>query len=184
VLRGIFLLRAREIAWFNQEGADRLFPDAWEAYVAPIPEAERGDLLEAFRRRLTSSDETVRLAAARAWSIWEGSTSRLLMDPTMIARCSGDAFALTVASIENHYIVNRGFFDCDGQLLRDVGRIRHIPAVIVQGRYDVVCPMDSAWALHRAWPEAELVVVPDAGHSANEPGISSALVSATNKFAR
>lgn len=184
VLRGIFLLRAREVAWFYQEGASWLFPDAWEPYREAIPEAERGDFLSAYHRRLTGSDRAVQLACARAWSVWEGSTSRLVVDPEMIRRCAQDVFALAFARIECHYFVNRGFFEVDGQLLRDVDRIRHIPAVIVQGRYDVVCPLQSAWDLHRAWPESQLVVVPDAGHSAHEPGITRALVEATDRFAR
>jgi proline iminopeptidase len=184
VLRGIFLLREAEVQWFYQRGASMIFPDAWEQYVAPIPEAERGDLLAAYYARLMGDDPAAQLAAARAWSVWEGSTSRLIPDPALIARFGADVFALTFARIECHYFVNKGFFARDGQLLEDVGRIRHIPAVIVQGRYDVVCPLDSAWALHRAWPEAELVIVPDAGHSANEPGISRALVAATDRFAQ
>jgi proline iminopeptidase len=184
VLRGIFLLRQKEIDWFYQRGADALFPDAWESYLAPIPESERGDLLHAFHRRLTSDDAVTRIAAAKAWSIWEGRTSTLLPSPELVARTSGEAFALAFARIECHYFVNRGFLTHDSQLLDDVARIRQIPAVIVQGRYDVVCPMESAWALHRAWPEAELVVVPDAGHSASEPGNVSALVEATDRFAR
>jgi proline iminopeptidase len=182
VLRGIFLLRKQEIDWFYQRGASALFPDAWEAYLAPIPEAERGDLLHAYHRRLTSDDASVRLEAAKSWSIWEGSTSRLYTDPELIARSSGDEFAEAFARIECHYFVNGGFMP-EGQLLADAGSIQHIPGVIVQGRYDVVCPMESAWALHKAWPRSELVVIPDAGHSAREPGISRALVAATGKFA-
>jgi proline iminopeptidase len=184
VLRGIFLIRAREIAWFYQEGASWLFPDAWEAYRDAIPEAERGDFLHAYHRRLTGDDEHARIQCARAWSVWEGSTSRLLVDADSVRRCAQDAFALAFARIECHYFVNQGFFEVDGQLLRDVHRIRHIPTVIVQGRYDVVCPMESAWALHRAWPESTLIVVPDAGHSAHEVGITRALVEATDRFAR
>jgi proline iminopeptidase len=182
VLRGIFLLRKQEIDWFYQRGTSAIFPDAWEQYLAPIPESERGDLLHAFHRRLTSEDPAVRLAAARAWSVWEGSTSKLLPDADMIARFSTDHFAEAFARIECHYFVNRGFLSRDAQLLEDVDRIRHIPAVIVQGRYDIVCPMESAWALHRAWPEAEFTVVPDAGHSMHEPGITRALVAATDRF--
>lgn len=181
VLRGIFLLRKTEIDWFYQDGASRLFPDAWEHYLAPIPPAERGDLLHAYHRRLTSADPRVRLEAARAWSIWEGSTSTLFPDEDLVARTGEEEFALAFARIENHYFVNNGFMD-EGQLLRDVDRIRHLPTVIVQGRYDVVCPMDSAWALHRAFPEAKLVVVQDAGHSAMEPGITHALIEATDRF--
>jgi proline iminopeptidase len=186
VLRGIFLLRAKEIAWFYQEGASMIFPDAWEGYLAPIPEAERGDLLHAYHRRLTGDDPAVQLEAAKAWSTWEGATSRLYTDPTMLARVGEDRFALAFARIECHYFVHKGFLRSDTQLLDDAAVLRKagIPGVIVQGRYDVVCPMDSAWRLHRAWPEAQLVVVPDAGHSANEPGITRALVDATDAFAR
>jgi len=182
VLRGIFLLRKSEIDWFYQRGANALFADAWEHYVAPIPENERHDLLHAYHKRLTSNDAVVRTAAARAWSVWEASTSRLHVDPTLVASFDEDAFAEAFARIECHYFVNGGFMR-EGQLLEEAGRIRQIPGVIVQGRYDVVCPMESAWALHKAWPESELVIVPDAGHSAREPGIARALVAATDRFA-
>lgn len=182
VLRGIFLLRRSEIEWFYQRGASALFADAWEDYLAPIPEAERGDLLAAYHRRLTSDDAATRQQAARAWSVWEGSTSCLHPNPELIARTAGDAFALAFARIECHYFVNKGFFEKETQLLDNVGAIRNIPAVIVQGRYDVVCPMESAWALHRAWPEADLKIVGDAGHAASEPGIVHELVSATDAF--
>jgi proline iminopeptidase len=183
VLRGIFLLRKWEIDWFYQQGTSRLFPDAWERFLAPIPPAERGNLLHAYHERLTSDDPEVALEAAKAWSIWEGSTSCLRTDPELVARMGGDKFALAFARIECHYFVNRGFFAKDGQLLDDVAAIRHIPGVIVQGRYDVVCPPESAYDLARAWPEAKLVIVPDAGHSAMEPGILHELVSATDRFA-
>jgi len=182
VLRGIFLLRKREIDWFYQEGASRLFPDAWEDYLAPIPPAERGDLVRAYYARLTSDDASVRQSAARAWSIWEARTSSLLPNEEGIARMGADEFSLAFARIECHYFVNGGFFDADDQLVRDAHAIRHIPSVIAQGRYDVVCPMDSAWALHRAWPEADLRIVADAGHTAFEPGIIHELVSATDRF--
>ncbi|MBS2028619.1 MAG: prolyl aminopeptidase [Deltaproteobacteria bacterium] len=182
VLRGIFLLRKQEIDWFYQRGTSAMFADAWEHYLEPIPEAERGDLLHAYHRRLTSDDAETRMRAARAWSIWEGATSTLLPNPELMQRYSGDAFAIAFARIECHYFVNKGFMRTDAQLLEDVPRIRSIPGVIVQGRYDVVCPMESAWALHRAWPEAKLVIVPDAGHSANEPGNTSALIEATDSF--
>jgi proline iminopeptidase len=182
VLRGIFMLRKQEIDWFYQGGASALFPDAWEGYLAPIPEGERHDLLHAYHRRLTSDDPAVRTAAARAWSIWEGSTSHLYVDPEEVGRTGEEQFALAFARIECHYFVNRGFFQPETQLLDGVPRIRHIPAVIVQGRYDVVCPMETAWALHRAWPEAEFRLVPDAGHSAFEPGIVHELVEATDRF--
>jgi proline iminopeptidase len=182
VLRGIFLLRRREIDWFYQEGASRIYPDAWEPYLAAIPEAERGDLLAAYHRRLTSEDPATRLRAARAWSVWEGSTSRLLPDPELIAHTADDHFAIAFARIECHYFVNRGFLETDGWLLEQAQRLRKIPGVIVHGRYDVVCPLESAWALHRAWPEAELRIVPDAGHAASEAGIVHELVTATDRF--
>jgi proline iminopeptidase len=186
VLRGIFLLRRSELEWFYQdsEGAASLFPDLWEHYVAPIPGNERHDMMRAYYKRLTSSDARERNAAARAWSVWEGATSHLRSDPSYVSKMRETEFAAAFARIECHYFVNGGFLECDDQLLRDVPKIRHIPAVIVQGRYDVVCPMRSAWHLHRAWPEAELVIVPDAGHSAFEPGIARALRRATDKFAR
>lgn len=182
VLRGIFMLRRAELEWFYQYGASEIFPDAWEAYLAPIPPEERGDLLQAYHRRLTSKDETTRLEAARAWSVWEASTSHLYQDAGQIERFGQDRFALAFARIESHYFVNGGFMRQPDQLLADIHRIRHVPGVIVQGRYDVVCPMRTAWELHRAWPEAELTVVPDAGHSAFEPGIVDALVRATDDF--
>ncbi|MCE5231735.1 MAG: prolyl aminopeptidase [Mizugakiibacter sp.] len=182
VLRGIFMLRRWELEWFYQRGCDATFPDAWERYLAPIPPAERGDLMGAYHRRLTHADAAVRLEAARAWSMWEGATSFLLQDPGYIEASGEDEFALAFARIECHYFVHGGFFAEDGQLLRDVHRLRGIPAVIVQGRYDVVCPPRSAWDLHRAWPEAELNIVPDAGHSAFEPGITHALIEATDRF--
>ncbi len=182
VLRGIFLCRPKEIRWFYQEGASAVYPDAWEHYVKVIPEAERADLLGAFHRRLTSEDEAVRLEAARAWSIWEGSTSKLYPDENLIAHFGDPQFALAFARIECHYFMNNAFFETDNYLIENVGKIRHIPAVIVQGRYDVVCPLMSAWELHQAWPEADLRIIPDAGHSALEPGTRSALVEATDRF--
>lgn len=183
VLRGIFMLRRSELLWFYQSGCDALYPDAWETYLSAIPATERGDLMSAYYRRLTSSDPATQLSAARAWSIWEGSTSYLIPEPGYIEATGRDQFALAFARIECHYFVHGGFLNTDAQLLEQVARIRRIPAVIVQGRYDVVCPMRSAWDLHRAWPEAELVVVPDAGHSAFEPGIAAQLVKATERFA-
>ena len=184
VLRGIFMLRRKELLWFYQEGASWIFPDAWEEYLRPIPEVERGDLMSAYYRRLTSSDDQIRGEAARAWAIWEGTTSRLQVDPKLISRFGEDKFAEAFARIEAHYFVHGGFFRTDAQLLEDVPKIAHIPCVIVQGRYDVVCPAASAWALHRAWPGSKLELVGDAGHSAKEPGILSALVQATDDFAK
>jgi proline iminopeptidase len=184
VLRGIFLLRRSELLWFYQEGASHLFPDAWEKYLAPIPTKERGDLMAAYYKRLTSRSRNVRLGAARAWSIWEGSTSRLIPDEGLMGTFGKARFAEAFARIECHYFVNGAFLKSDNQLLENVDRIRHIPAVIVQGRYDVVCPMRSAWDLHRAWPEAKLIIVPDAGHAISEPGIRSALIEETARMAR
>jgi len=183
VLRGIFMLRRWELEWFYQQGASRLFPDAWEPYRDAIPEAERGDFIAAYHRRLTSPDEATRLAAARAWSVWEGATSFLRVDPGFVIGHEDAAFALAFARIENHYFVNGGFFQSDDQLLRNVGRIADIPGVIVHGRYDVVCPIQSAWDLHRAWPKAELLVSPTSGHSAFEAENIDALVAATDRFA-
>ena len=182
VLRGIFMLRRWELEWFYQKGCDALYPDAWETYLNAIPEVEQGDLMSAYYRRLTSDDAQVRSDAARAWSVWEGATSFLWQDTSHIASSAEDEFALAFARIECHYFVNGGFFEHDDQLLRNVGRIRDIPTVIVQGRYDVVCPMRSAWDLHRAWPEADLHIVQDAGHSAFEPGIMHELLEATDRF--
>jgi proline iminopeptidase len=179
-LRGIFLLRRAELEWFYQQGASWLFPDAYDDYVAPIPRPERGDLMSAYYKRLTGLDEAEKLACAKAWSIWEGRTSRLLVDPELVAKTADPHFALAFARIECHYFVNRGFLRSDTQLLDDVSKIAHLPCTIVQGRYDVVCPAASAWALHKAWPKSKLVIVPDAGHSASEPGIVSALVEATD----
>jgi proline iminopeptidase len=185
VLRGIFLLRRSELEWFYQDplGAGSIFPDLWEAYAAHIPAAEHADMMQAYYRRLTSEDPATRAAAARAWSLWEAATSHLRTNPKYLAKFNRADYAAAFARIEAHYFVHRGFMDPDDQLLRDVPRIRHIPAVIVQGRYDMVCPMRSAWDLHRAWPEARLRIVGDAGHSAFEPGITRELIDATDAFA-
>lgn len=183
ILRGIFLVRDEEIRWFYQEGCSWIYPDAWEHYIAPIPLAERGDLVAAYHRRLTSDHADVRRDAARSWSIWEGATSKLIPSTDMIARYGGDDFAEAFARIECHYFVNHGFLR-PNQLLEDAVKLKNIPGVIVQGRYDVVCPMKSAWDLHRAWPEAELQVVSDAGHAASENGTLSRLIDAADRFAR
>ena len=182
VLRGIFMLRRQELEWFYQQGCSMLYPDAWETYLGAIPEAERGDLMSAYHRRLTGADPEQQVAAARAWSVWEGATSFLWQDSSHIESSAKDEFALAFARIECHYFVHGGFFEHDDQLLRNIDRIRHIPAVIVQGRYDVVCPLRSAWDLHRAWPEADLHIVQDAGHSAFEPGNMHQLLEATDRF--
>jgi len=184
VLRGVFLLRRSELRWFYQHGASELYPERWQEFLAPIPVAERDDLLGAYHRRLTSADPAAQHAAARAWSVWEGATSSLLPNEDRETAFAAPDFALALARIETHYFVNRGFFRSETQLLDDVGRIRGIPGVIVQGRYDVVCPAVTAWELSRHWPEATLVIVQDAGHSAYEPGITHELVEATDRFAR
>lgn len=183
-LRGIFLLRKAEIDWFYQDGASWIFPEAWDKYLEPIPLEERDDLLAAYHKRLTCGDPAVESACARAWSVWEGSTSKLIPDEGLIARCAGDLFARQLARIEAHYFINKGFFEHDGWLLEEARRkLAHTPCVIVQGRYDVVCPAKSAWDLKKAMPQAELHIIPDAGHASSEAGIIDALVEATDKFA-
>ncbi len=185
VLRGIFLVRPWEFRWFYEsaDGTAALFPDLYEEYVRPIPPAERGEMMQAYYRRLTSEDPRMRAEAARAWSIWEGATSFLRLNPDYVAKFREDDYAEAFARIECHYFVNRGFLRTPTQLLDEVHLIRHLPCTIVQGRYDVVCPMKSAWDLHRAWPESDLRIVPDAGHSAFEPGLVHELVSATERYA-
>lgn len=182
ILRGIFMLRKKEINWFYQEGASYIYPDAWEYYLAPIPEDERGDLVTAYYKRLTSSNDTVRIEAAKAWSIWEASTSKLFKSEKSLHTFENAMVAEAFARIECHYFTKGGFFDTDEWLLENVDKIRHIPTVIVQGRYDVVCPMISAWDLHRKFPEADFHVVQDAGHSMTEEGIAEKLVEYTDKF--
>lgn len=182
ILRGIFLTRRKELLWFYQYGASEIFPDFWERYRDEIPEEERHDFISAYYKRLTSSDEKIRLRAARAWSVWEGATSKLLPDKNLIEHWENEHEALQLARIECHYFINNCFFPSDNYILENVEKIRHIPTVIVQGRYDIVCPMVSAWELHKAFPEAELIVIPDAGHSISEPGITSALVDAMDKI--
>ncbi len=183
VVRGIFTLRRPELHWYYQEGASWLFPDLWEGFLAPIPEAERGDMVTAYRKRLVGSDPAAQLACARAWSLWEGQTIRLLPDQANTDKHSNDAFALAFARIENHYFVHGGWLE-DGQLIREAGKLAAIPGVIVQGRYDACTPARTAWDLHRAWPEAEFHLVDDAGHAYNEPGILAQLLAATDRFAR
>jgi len=185
VLRGIFLLRRFELEWFYQSdrGTAMLYPDLWKQYVATIPAAERGDMMQAYYKRLTSSNKKELELAAKAWSIWEGATSFLHLNPHYVEKFGDAGYAAAFARIECHYFVNGGFLRSENQLIEDIGRVRHIPAVIVQGRYDVVCPMKSAWDLHEAWPEADLRIVPDAGHSALEAGNTHELVMATDGFA-
>jgi proline iminopeptidase len=183
ILRGIFMVREREIKWFYQDGASMLFPDMWETFVAPIPVEERHDLVSAYYKRLTGEDKAEQLACAKAWSHWEASTLALRQNPEVVASFGGDKFALAFGRIECHYFINKGFFARDGQLLADAHKLRNIPGVIVQGRYDVVTPMETAWALHKAWPEARFEMIPDAGHTATEPGTTDALIRATDQFA-
>ncbi len=181
VLRGIFTVRREELRWYYQEGASWIFPDEWEHFVAPIPVEERHDLMGAYQRRLTGTDEKARLEAAIAWSRWEGRTITLRPD-AHVDEVHGDPhFALAFARIENHYFMNDGFLE-DRQLLRDASKLRGIPGVIVQGRYDMATPTKTAWELHRAWPEAEFHLVSDAGHAFNEPGILDQLIRATDQF--
>jgi len=182
VVRGIFTLRKSELHWFYQEGASWLFPDLWEGFLAPIPQEERGDLIAAYRKRLAGSDRQAQLECARAWSLWEGQTIRLLPDPANSAKHTNDAFSLAFARIENHYFVHGGSME-EGQLIRDAHKLADIPGVIVQGRYDACTPARTAWDLHRAWPQAEFHMVADAGHAFNEPGILRQLLAATDRFA-
>ncbi|MGX5659755.1 prolyl aminopeptidase [Castellaniella ginsengisoli] len=182
IVRGIFLLRQAELRWFYQEGASWLFPDLWEDYLAPIPEAERDDLMAAYRRRLTGDDPQAQLRAAHAWTQWESHTITLLPNPAHHQAHAADQAALAFARIENHYFVNRGFME-EGQLLRDAHKLARIPGVIIQGRYDACTPARSAWDLHRAWPQAEFHMIPDAGHAFDEPGILKQLLAATDRYA-
>lgn len=182
ILRGIFTLRKSELLWYYQGGAAQLFPDEWENFVAPIPENERGDLMAAYYKRLTGDDKNIQLQAAKAWSVWEGSTISFARNPDQVAHFGADDFATAFARIECHFFVNGGFFEYDGWLLDNVERIRNIPGVIVQGRYDIATPMVTAWDLHKRWLEAEFHIIPDAGHAYDEAGIADALIAATDGF--
>jgi proline iminopeptidase len=181
ILRGIFLCRDEDIHWFYQEGASRVFPEYWQDYLVPIPETERGNMVAAYHKRLFGPDEVSRMAAAKAWSLWEGRTANLLTNPAVVAHFDDPFVALSLARIECHYFLNHSFLEQD-QLLREAGRLADIPGVIVHGRYDMICPVDQAVALHQEWPTARLEIVPDAGHSATEPGIVRALVRATQEM--
>ena len=182
ILRGIFLLREKELKWFYQEGASYIYPDAWEKYLEPIPENRRDDLMSAYYEILTGPDKDARYKAAKAWSIWEASTSKLIQNKKSLHHFEDEQVADIFARIECHYFVNKGFFEYDGWILDQIDKIRHIPSVIVQGRYDVVCPMITAWDLHQKWPEADFHVIPDSGHSMLEAGIRDKLIEYTNKF--
>jgi proline iminopeptidase len=183
VLRGIFTLRRSELLWYYQEGASWIFPDKWEGFLAPIPEEERGDLMAAYRRRLIDPDPAIRAKAARAWSLWEGETITLLHNQEYSDQFGDEHYAIAFARIENHYFVNEGWFE-EGQLIRNAHRLKGIPGVIIQGRYDIATPPKTAWELHKAWPEATFIMVPDAGHAVSEPGITHRLIEATDAFAR
>ncbi|KAF9959051.1 hypothetical protein BGZ72_010392 [Mortierella alpina] len=183
ILRGIFMLRQSELRWFyEQGGASNIFPDAWDKYIEPIPENERDNFIAAYHKRLTGSDEEERIRCAKAWSTWECSTSKLYVDPVEVAKASEDIWALAFARIECHYFFNKGFFKTDAHILENVDKIRHIPATIVQGRYDVVCPATSAWDLHKVWPEAKFEFMADAGHSAKELATTARLVQAADEY--
>ncbi len=183
ILRGIFLCREQDIRWFYQDGASHVFPDYWADYEKPIPPTERGDFVQAFYRRLTGADEVARMAAAKAWSVWEGMTATLKPNPSVVDHFSDPHTALSLARIECHYFVNHAFMR-PNQLVEDAHKLADIPGIIVHGRYDMVCPLDNAFALHAAWPQAELQIIREAGHAAAEPGIIDALVRATDDFAR
>ena len=184
VLRGIFMLRKKELDWFYQEGASNIFPEAWEKFLEPIDENQRDDLMSAYHKIFKSDNEEKKLAAAIAWSRWEGSTSSLSYNPDMANSFSNPQFALAFALIENHYFVNKGFLEHENQLIESgIDIIRNIPTTIVQGRYDIVCPMKTAWELAKNWPEAKLIVAPSSGHTAFEKEITNELIKATNGYA-
>jgi len=183
VLRGIFMLRKKELDWFYQEGASKIFPEPWQEFLQPIEDDKRDNLMDAYREIFYGDDQEKKLKAAVAWSKWEAATSSLLISKSRVDEFQNPEFALAFAMIENHYFVNKGFFEDENQLLKNLDAIRHIPAVIVQGRYDIVCPMESAWELASKWPEAEFIVTPNSGHSAFEKENIAALVDATDKFA-
>ena len=182
IVRGIYTLQKSELDWYYQFGVSEMFPDKWERFLAPIPKAERGDLMAAYRKRLTSADRAVQIEAAKAWSLWEGETITLLPDPALTSQHGGDDFALAFARIENHYFTHSGWLE-EGQLLRDAHKLRGIPGLIVHGRYDMPCPLRTAWDLARAWPDADFHIVEGAGHAFSEPGILDRLIRATDKFA-
>ena len=182
IVRGIYTLTRAELDWYYQFGVSEMFPDKWEAFLAPIPQAERGEMMQAYRRRLVGDDKAVQMEAARAWSLWEGQTITLLPDEKLKAEFGEDEYAIAFARIENHYFVHAGWLE-EGQLLRDAPKLKGIPGVIVHGRYDMPCPARIAWQLAKAWPEAEFHLIEGAGHAASEPGILDRLICATDRFA-
>lgn len=183
ILRGVYTVTQAELDWYYRFGVSEMFPEKWERFLAPIPEAERGDLVAAYRRRLVGDDHAAQREAARAWSLWEGETITLLPSAEASAAFGDAQFALAFARIENHFFTHKCWLE-EGQLLRDAHRLHGIPGVIVHGRYDMPCPLRYAWALHKAWPEAEFHIVEGAGHAYSEPGILARLIAATDKFAR
>ena len=182
ILRGIFLVRKKEIDWFYQEGANNIFPDRWESFSAPIPVEKRDNLMQAYYEILTGDDHSKKIEAAKAWSTWEGSTVRLMQDENFISDFSDEKFAEAFARIECHYFMNNSWFNSNNHLIENVDKIRHIPGVIIHGRYDIICPVVQAWDLHQAWPEADLHIIPDAGHSIFEEGIKDKILEYTEKF--
>lgn len=183
IVRGIFLCRPKEINWFYQQGADRIYPDYWLDFIKPIPENERDNLLKAYYQKLTGKDEIAQMNTAKAWSIWEGRTATLKQNKNVIDHFGSAHTALSLARIECHYFMNNSFLE-ENQILNNADKLQNIPGVIVQGRYDLICPLESAWELHQAWPKAELKIIGDAGHSATEPGTVDALINATDEMAR
>lgn len=183
ILRGIFLFRQTEVDWLYKYGASELYPEEWEKFVSFIPEAEQGDLVEAYHKRLTGDDRAIQLEAAKRWSTWEGVTVTLLPDDAMLADFTEDQHAIAIARIENHYMKHKGWLD-EAQLLANADRLKGIPGVVVQGRHDCCTPPAAAWDLKRAWPEVDLQIVPDGGHLYTEPGITDGLVCATDRFAQ
>lgn len=183
VLRGIFLCRQVDLDWLYRDGANRIFPDSWDEFQRAIPEAERGDLVEAYYNRLTGDDELARMAAAKAWSAWEGNCSKLRPSAEAMAKFTKPHNAMALSRIETHYFMNKGFIE-ENQILRNMDAIKDIPGTIVHGRYDMVCPLDNAYLLHHHWPASELHIVRDAGHSASEPGNVDALIRATHDIAK
>ena len=182
IIRGIFLCRKKEIQWFYQEGADRIFPDYWQDFIAPIPEDERDNLLKAYYQKLTGENEIAQMHAAKAWSIWEGRTATLKHNKNVVEHFGSAHTALSLARIESHYFMHDSFLE-ENQILNNADKLQNIPGVIVQGRYDLICPLESAWELHQAWPKAELKIITDAGHSATEPGTIDALMNAVDEMA-
>lgn len=182
IVRGIFLCRKKEIQWFYQHGADRIFPDYWQDFLQPIPENERDNMLKAYYQRLTGANEIAQMKAAKAWSIWEGRTATLKPNKNVVDHFGSAHTALSLARIECHYFMHNSFLE-ENQILNNASKLQNIPGVIVQGRYDLICPMESAWELHQAWPKAELKIIADAGHSATEPGTIDALMNAADTMA-